>query len=104
MTTISTEASAVADLPPRAARPPPPPAAPKRPGAMQTGRNCGNLNRADRGRRRMTRLTRINEELFSQLHLTPPEAIRYKSFDGRTIEAWVQRPPDFNASKKYPLI
>jgi dipeptidyl aminopeptidase/acylaminoacyl peptidase len=30
--------------------------------------------------------------------------VRYKSFDGRTIQAWVQRPPGFDAAKKYPLI
>jgi dipeptidyl aminopeptidase/acylaminoacyl peptidase len=30
--------------------------------------------------------------------------IWYKSFDGRRIQAWVQRPPDFQAGKKYPMI
>jgi dipeptidyl aminopeptidase/acylaminoacyl peptidase len=49
-------------------------------------------------------LTDINKELFSKLNLTEPEEISYKSFDGKTIQAWVQKPPDFNAAKKYPLI
>jgi dipeptidyl aminopeptidase/acylaminoacyl peptidase len=49
-------------------------------------------------------LTHINEALFSKLNLTEPEAIKYKSFDNRTIEAWVQKPPNFDPSKKYPLI
>jgi len=52
----------------------------------------------------MTRLTNINEKLFSEITLTEPEDLRYKSFDGKTIEAWVQRPPDFDPSKKYPMI
>jgi dipeptidyl aminopeptidase/acylaminoacyl peptidase len=38
------------------------------------------------------------------LNLTEPETIWYKSFDGRRIQAWVQRPPDFTPGKKYPLI
>jgi dipeptidyl aminopeptidase/acylaminoacyl peptidase len=49
-------------------------------------------------------LTDINKELFSKLNLTEPEEISYKSFDGKMIQAWVQKPPDFNAAKKYPLI
>jgi len=49
-------------------------------------------------------LTDVNKELFSKLNLTEPEEISYKTFDGKTIQAWVQKPPDFNAAKKYPLI
>ena len=49
-------------------------------------------------------LTHINNELFSKLNLTEPEEIDYKTFDGKTIQAWVQKPPDFNPAKKYPLI
>ncbi|HEY2866998.1 MAG TPA: S9 family peptidase [Pyrinomonadaceae bacterium] len=49
-------------------------------------------------------LTHVNDALFSKLNLTEPEEIKYKSFDGKTIEAWVQKPPDFDPSKKYPLI
>ena len=52
----------------------------------------------------MTPITHINGELFSKLKLTEPETIWYKSFDGRKIEAWVQRPPDFQEGKKYPMI
>lgn len=50
------------------------------------------------------RLTDINEKLWSQLNLTPPEEFTYTSFDGRKIQAWIQKPPDFDAQKKYPLI
>ncbi len=53
---------------------------------------------------RMSPLARPNQELFAQLELTPPEEILYKSFDGREIQAFVQKPPDFDARKKYPLI
>ncbi len=45
-----------------------------------------------------------NRELFSEISLTAPEEIVYKSFDGRPIQAWIQKPPDFDPKKKYPLI
>ncbi|PYI62746.1 MAG: hypothetical protein DMC60_01870, partial [Verrucomicrobia bacterium] len=49
-------------------------------------------------------LTHVNDELFSKLNLTQPEEIWYDSFDGKRIQAWLQKPPDFDAHKKYPLI
>ena len=49
-------------------------------------------------------LTNVNDELFSKLNLTEPEEIWYDSFDGKHIEAWVQKPPNFDSHKKYPLI
>ena len=49
-------------------------------------------------------LTNVNDELFSKLNLTEPEEIWYDSFDGKRIQAWVQKPPGFDAHKKYPLI
>jgi dipeptidyl aminopeptidase/acylaminoacyl peptidase len=49
-------------------------------------------------------LTHLNDELFSKLNLTAPEEVWYTSFDGKKIQAWVQKPPDFDATKKYPLI
>lgn len=51
-----------------------------------------------------TRLTDPNRNLWSQLNLTAPEEINYKSFDGKNIQGWIQKPPDFDPSKKYPLI
>lgn len=49
-------------------------------------------------------LTDFNKKLFSELKLTPAEEIWYPSFDGKKIQAWVQKPADFDPSKKYPLI
>jgi dipeptidyl aminopeptidase/acylaminoacyl peptidase len=49
-------------------------------------------------------LTHSNDELFSQLNLTEPEEISYESFDGKRVQAWVQKPPGFDPKKKYPLI
>ncbi len=51
-----------------------------------------------------TRLTDPNKTVWSQLNLTAPEEINYKSFDGKSIQGWIQKPPDFDPHKKYPLI
>jgi len=50
------------------------------------------------------RLTEFNRKLWSQLNLTAPEEINYTSFDGRRIQGWIQKPPDFDPHDKYPLI
>lgn len=63
----------------------------------------GDLFRvADDGAQR--RITDSNQKLWSQLNLTPPEELSYTSFDGKKIQAWIQKPPDFDPKKKYPLI
>lgn len=50
-------------------------------------------------------LTSINEDLLSQRKLGEVEELWYESSkDGRRVHAWIIKPPDFNASKKYPLI
>ena len=51
-----------------------------------------------------TRITDFNRKLWSQLNLTAPEELNYTSFDGKRIQSWVQKPPDFDPHKKYPLI
>lgn len=51
-----------------------------------------------------TRITDLNRKLWSQLNLTPPEELNYTSFDGKRIQGWIQKPPDFDPNKKYPLI
>jgi dipeptidyl aminopeptidase/acylaminoacyl peptidase len=51
-----------------------------------------------------TRITDFNSKLWSQLNLSSPEEINYTSFDGKRIQGWIQKPPDFDPRKKYPLI
>jgi dipeptidyl aminopeptidase/acylaminoacyl peptidase len=51
-----------------------------------------------------TRLTDFNGKLWAQLNLTAPDEINYKSFDGLNIQGWIQKPPDFDSHKKYPMI
>ena len=50
-------------------------------------------------------LTSLNEDLFGHRQLGAAEAISYESSaDKRKIQAWIVKPPSFEASKKYPLI
>ena len=71
---------------------------------ISTPTNIGDLFWLERPGVVQKQLTHINDELFSKLNLTAPEEIWYTSFDGKKIQAWVQKPPDFDANKKYPLI
>jgi len=71
---------------------------------LSTPTRLGDLFWLDRVSGEARQLTHTNDELFGQLNLTEPEEIRYKSFDGKTIQAWLQKPPGFDPAKKYPLI
>jgi dipeptidyl aminopeptidase/acylaminoacyl peptidase len=49
-------------------------------------------------------LTHLNDALFGKLKLTEPDDVWFTSFDGKRVQTWVQKPPDFDPNKKYPLI
>jgi dipeptidyl aminopeptidase/acylaminoacyl peptidase len=71
---------------------------------ISTPTNIGDLFVVDRSGKQLAQITRINDKLFYQLNIPAPEEIWYNSFDGKRIQAWIQKPPDFDSSKKYPLI
>ena len=49
-------------------------------------------------------ITHVNDDLFRDITQSEPEEIWYRSFDGRQIQGWILKPPDFDPSKKYPMI
>jgi dipeptidyl aminopeptidase/acylaminoacyl peptidase len=71
---------------------------------ISTPTRIGDLFWLDKAGAQPKQLTHLNDDLFSKLNLTEPEEIWHNSFDGRKIQAWVQKPPDFDPNKKYPLI
>jgi len=71
---------------------------------ISTSTNIGDVFLLDTATGKLTQLTRVNDEFFAQLNLTDPEEIWYTSFDGKKIQAWIQKPPNFDPSKKYPFI
>ncbi len=52
----------------------------------------------------LTQITRANEDLFKTIAQREPEEFWYTSFDGKKIQGWILKPPDFEEGKKYPLI
>ena len=72
--------------------------------SISTPTRIADLYVSDRNGANAKQLTRINDPLFSKLNLTGPEEIWFKSFDGKRVHTWVQKPPDFDPTKKYPLI
>jgi dipeptidyl aminopeptidase/acylaminoacyl peptidase len=52
----------------------------------------------------LTRLTKVNDDVLSDITLGKLEEIWYKSTDGLDIQGWIITPPDFDPGKKYPLI
>lgn len=50
-------------------------------------------------------LTQLNQDVLGQRTLGEVEEVRYKSsFDGRMIQGWIVKPPNYDASQKYPLL
>jgi dipeptidyl aminopeptidase/acylaminoacyl peptidase len=54
---------------------------------------------------RVTRLTRLNDDLFATRRLGKVEHLEVaSSFDQQPVDAWLVRPPDYDPGRKYPLI
>lgn len=50
------------------------------------------------------KLTDVNGDLLEGRKLGAVEEIWYESVGGMRVQGWIVKPPDFNPSKKYPLI
>jgi len=48
-------------------------------------------------------ITHMNDELLSGVELTTPEAFWFNGAGGTKVHGWLLRPPNFDASKKYPV-
>jgi dipeptidyl aminopeptidase/acylaminoacyl peptidase len=65
--------------------------------------NPADLATGSKGSKR--RLTNLNDDLFKYKKLGKVEEIWYKSsVGGEMIQGWIIKPPNFDESKKYPLI
>lgn len=49
-------------------------------------------------------LTRVNDDILSGKTLGQVEEIWYPSVDGFRIQGWIVKPPDFDPSRKYPMM
>ncbi|MGV6830180.1 MAG: S9 family peptidase [bacterium] len=51
------------------------------------------------------RITNLNEDILSHRDLGATETVWYTStFDGRKVQGWITKPPQYDPSKKYPLL
>jgi dipeptidyl aminopeptidase/acylaminoacyl peptidase len=53
---------------------------------------------------KLTRITHTNDEFVSQVKLTAPEYVKFKSKDGTTVSGYLYKPLDYVPGKKYPAI
>ncbi|MEO8953280.1 MAG: S9 family peptidase [Ktedonobacteraceae bacterium] len=52
----------------------------------------------------LRRITGFNDALLDELTLSTPEYLPYSGAEGWPMDGWVLKPPDFDPTKKYPLI
>jgi dipeptidyl aminopeptidase/acylaminoacyl peptidase len=50
------------------------------------------------------RVSAHNDSLTRSIALVEPEEIRFKSFDGTTVQGWLMKPVGFREGQRYPLI
>lgn len=53
---------------------------------------------------KLTRITHANDEFLSQVKLTAPEYVKFKSKDGTTVAGYLYKPIDYVPGKRYPTI
>jgi dipeptidyl aminopeptidase/acylaminoacyl peptidase len=51
-----------------------------------------------------TQLTSVNDDVLQGKQLAQTEEIWYTSKDGLRVQGWIVKPPDFDPSRKYPLM
>jgi dipeptidyl aminopeptidase/acylaminoacyl peptidase len=56
------------------------------------------------GQAEITQLTRVNDDVLARVKLGAVERVRYTSSGNTTVDGWVVKPPNFDPSKKYPMI
>ena len=64
----------------------------------------GDLVLFDVETRELRKLYGPNDALLAGIQLGKVEEFWYPSFDGRKIQGWIMKPPDFAAGRKYPLV
>ena len=71
---------------------------------LGTPERPGDLYRLDVESGALTKVWAPNEAVFTELALGSVEEFWVTSFDGTKVQAWLVKPPDFDAEKQYPLV
>jgi dipeptidyl aminopeptidase/acylaminoacyl peptidase len=56
------------------------------------------------GQAEITQLTHVNDDVLARVRLGAVERVRYTSSGNTMVDGWVVKPPNFDPSKKYPLL
>jgi dipeptidyl aminopeptidase/acylaminoacyl peptidase len=54
--------------------------------------------------RDLRRLTRVNDAVLAPFALRPGESATYSGAGGQPVQAWIVKPPDFDPTRRYPLV
>jgi dipeptidyl aminopeptidase/acylaminoacyl peptidase len=73
-------------------------------GTIASAHNTGDVVALNVKSAALKQLTDVNGDLLEGRKLGDVEEIWYDSVGGMKVQGWVVKPPDFDASKKYPLI
>lgn len=73
-------------------------------GTLTDYHNPADLVAFSTSRPRIQKLTAVNESLLKNITLGEVDELWYKSTDDFDVHGWVIKPPDFDPTKKYPLI
>jgi len=58
----------------------------------------------NKGGATVKQITRHNESLLANVEMNAPDTFWFESADGTRVQAMLLRPPNFDATKKYPLL
>ena len=72
-------------------------------GLRQTFLEPPTVVRIDPKSKKVTRLSAVNDELLAGTALGTYESVTYAGANGEPIQMWVNYPPGFDKSKKYPV-
>jgi len=72
-------------------------------GLRQTFLEPPTVVRIDPKAKKVAKLSTLNDELLAGTSLGTYESVTYAGADGKPIQMWVNYPPGFDKSKKYPL-
>lgn len=74
-------------------------------GTRTTPTEPGDVVRVSlKGAPAITRLTEVNADVLAGKVFGAQEEVWYPSKDGLRVQGWIVKPPDFDPSKKYPLM
>jgi dipeptidyl aminopeptidase/acylaminoacyl peptidase len=71
---------------------------------MTTTERAAEVVRIDVDSGRITMVTDVNRDAYKGMSLPVVEAEWFEATDGKKVHAWIIKPPNFDATKRYPML